>query len=76
MIHNLNTSMQEVKPLLATAAAAASSASQVAIWMDVIKGWAALITVVIGVPTAIMIMVYWAVKAKKAWLHRNDDTSV
>lgn len=66
----------QVKPALATVAAATSTTAQVAVITDVIQGWAAVITVVIGIPTAIMIMLYWGLKVRKAWAHRNDDTDI
>lgn len=51
-----------IKPIWAFFATLATTAANGAVWMDVIKGWAAFATVVIGAPTALFICVYWAIK--------------
>lgn len=66
----------QIKPAVATAGAAVTVAGEAAVWQNVIQGWAALITVVIGVPTALIILSYWLLRLRKAWKHRNDDTDI
>lgn len=44
-----------------------------AVWMELIKGMAATITVLIGAPTAILICCYWAIKVRNAWINRDKN---
>lgn len=60
-----------LKPSLATVLAAGTAAANVAVWQDTIKGWASLITVIISVPTAIVILIYWLFKMRREWMDRN-----
>lgn len=46
--------------------------ANVQVWMDNVKGWAAVVTVVLGVPTAILILTYWALKVRKEWKETSD----
>jgi hypothetical protein len=43
----------------------------VAVWQEAIKGWAAFVTVLISVPTAIVVLFYWLFKLRREWLDRN-----
>lgn len=60
-----------IKPSLATLISGTVAASNLAVWQDAIKGWAAFITVIVSVPTAIAILVYWLFKIRREWLDRN-----
>lgn len=65
----------DIKPVLAAAIGAAATGGNLAVWMDLIKGWAAFFTVVIGAPTALLILCYWIIKVSKAWKFRNQKDS-
>lgn len=54
-----------------TILAATAISSNAAVWMDYIKGWAAVATVVLGVPTSILILTYWFLKVRHEL--REDD---
>ena len=62
----MNAVADNIKPSLATIATAAAGTANAAVWMDVIKGWAALATTVIAVPTAVCMLLYWFLKLIKA----------
>lgn len=65
----------EIKPFAAGFLGMASAGGNLAVWMDLIKGWAAFATVIIGAPTALLILCYWAIKVGKAWKFRNQKDS-
>lgn len=71
MTAQLESISHTLKPFYATLIGAVGLGGNAAVWMDVIKGWAALVTVVIGAPTAFFIMVYWALKLRREWKNRN-----
>lgn len=60
-----------VKPSLATLISGTVAASNLAVWQDAIKGWAAFITVIVSVPTALAILVYWLFKIRREWKDRD-----
>ncbi len=62
----------DTKPVLAAAVGAVATGGNLAVWMELIKGWAAFFTIVIGAPTAFLILCYWALKVHKAWKFRNQ----
>lgn len=62
-----------VKPSLATLISGTVAVSNLAVWQDAIKGWAAFITVIVSVPTAFAILVYWLFKIRREWLDRNKS---
>lgn len=64
--------LTDTKPTMAALIGAAATGGNIAVWMDAIKGWAAFFTVVIGAPTALLILCYWAIKLRKAWKFRNQ----
>lgn len=62
-VHNLLGSfIDNVKPTVATAIGGAAVGSNALVLMEQIKGIAALATVILGVPTAALVLIYWAVK--------------
>ena len=69
----MHHSIIEVKPTIATFIGLIAGGSNAAVWLDAIKGWAAVITVILGAPTALMIMVYWVLKVRYEWKNRNKD---
>lgn len=73
LLHNsmIARIMAETKPTFMTGLGVVSAGGNIAVWMDVIKGWAAFATVLIGVPTAILILCYWAIKTRNAWVNRS-----
>ena len=60
-----------VKPSLATLVSGTVAATNLAVWQEAIKGWAAFITVLVSVPTAIAILIYWLFKIRREWIDRN-----
>lgn len=62
-----------IKPSLATLASGAVAATNLAVWQETIKGWAAFVTVVVSVPTAIAILIYWLFKIRREWIDRNKE---
>lgn len=60
-----------IKPSIATLVSGTVAASNIAVWQEAIKGWAALITVIVSVPTAFAILIYWLFKIRREWLDRN-----
>jgi len=63
--------LEALKPTFATYIAAAWTTAQVAVWKSVITDWAAILTIILGVPTGAFILAYWALKARKEWINRN-----
>jgi hypothetical protein len=72
-LQNFTTSLVEsMRPSAATFLGATAFGSNALVLMDQIKGAAALITVVLGVPTAALILVYWGVKVYRQIRHGQD----
>lgn len=67
--------MDNMSPKFATFLASVNLFANVSVWMEAIKGWAAVFTVLLGVPTAILIMVYWALKVRAMWYNRSNQGS-
>ena len=59
---------QDTKPTIMAAASAASVGANIAVWLDYIKGAAAVATAI----TAFLILLYWGIKVSKAWKFRNQ----
>lgn len=64
-------SLEAFKPTFATYIAALWTTAQVAVWRQVITDWAAVLTIILGVPTGAFILIYWALKARKEWVNRD-----
>lgn len=63
VVHNLIAQfIDNVKPTVATAIGATAVGSNALVLMEQIKGIAAFATVILGVPTAALVLIYWAVK--------------
>ena len=60
-----------IKPSLATLISGTVAATNLAVWQEAIKGWAAFITVLVSVPTALAILIYWLFKIRREWIDRN-----
>lgn len=60
-----------VSPPLALLAAATSAAGNIAVWQGELRDWAALAAVVLSVPTAACVLIYWLFKVRREWLDRN-----
>lgn len=56
---------------MATVVSGGVAATNLAVWQEAIKGWAAFITVIVSVPTAIAVLIYWLFKIRREWLDRN-----
>ena len=67
LFSQISANLMALKPTFATSLSGLWAIAEIGVWQDVIKGWAALITVVIGVPTAVFICAYWALKFFKEW---------
>ena len=63
-ISHMFHAMTEIRPVVATAISGATLAANASVWFEAIRGWAAVATVFLGVPTAFFILVYWAIKAR------------
>lgn len=77
MIYNMLlkfSSLTEMRPSIASFISTLAIGGPAAVWMDVIKGWAAFFTVLLGVPTAILILIYWALKVRNEWKNRKDNS--
>jgi hypothetical protein len=74
MTEQIESLSHTLKPFYATVLGAVGLGGNAAVWMDMIKGGAALVTVVIGAPTAFFIMAYWALKVRREWRNRNAST--
>jgi hypothetical protein len=61
----------KIRPMWAVMLSTASSAANAITWLDHVKGWAAAATVIIGVPTAVLMLVYWILKVRHE-LNRKD----
>jgi len=57
--------IDSIRPTYATIVTGVSVASQGAVWSDAIRGWASAVTVVVGVPTSILMLIYWVIKVRR-----------
>lgn len=64
--------IDNVKPTVATGIGATAVGSNAMVMMDQIKGVAAFATVILGVPTAALVLIYWAVKVWRLIRDRRD----
>lgn len=67
-----NSLVDGMKPTVATGLGATAVGSNALVLMDQIKGVAAFATVILGVPTAALILIYWAVKVWRL-VRKNGD---
>ena len=68
--------VDSIKPTMATVAGLIAGGGNAAVWLDAIKGWAAVLTVILGAPTAFLILIYWILKVRSEWKNRNNNSSV
>ena len=72
-LHNLTLQfINNVKPTVATGMSAVAVSSNTLVLLDQIKGVAAAVTVIIGVPTAILVLIYWVVKVRRQIRDNRD----
>ena len=71
MAAQIESLSNSIRPSLATVVTTAGAVGNLAVWQEAIKGWAAFATVLISVPTAIVVLVYWLFKLRREWLDRN-----
>jgi len=71
VIENIDSATNAVRPSFAALLATVSTVGNVAVWQDVVRGWSSLIVVVLGVPTALAMLIYWLFKVRKEWLDRH-----
>lgn len=76
MTERFESSIGAVKPVFATAISGLPIAASASVWMEVIKGWAAFATVLLGVPTAMLVIIYWALKVRTEWRNRNHKGGI
>jgi hypothetical protein len=60
----------DIKPTIATAFSGLNIIANASVWLDAVRGTAALITLVLSVPTAFFILLYWMIKARSEWVNR------
>lgn len=63
MSHNVD----QIKPTVVTLFGSLAVGSNALVLLNEIKGVAAAVTVILGVPTAIFMCVYWAIKTWREW---------
>lgn len=56
--------IESINPVRATMVSGLPVLGHVLVWLEAIKGPAAAITVLLGVPTGILVIIYWAVKIR------------
>jgi len=56
--------IESINPVRATLFSGVPILGNVLVWLEAIKGPAAAITVILGVPTGILVLIYWAVKIR------------
>lgn len=56
--------IESINPVRATLFSGVPILGNVLVWLEAIKGPAAAITVLLGVPTGILVIIYWAVKIR------------
>ena len=71
MAAQIDSLSNTIRPSLATVVTAMGAAGNLAVWQETIKGWAAFATVIISVPTAFAVLIYWLFKLRREWLDRN-----
>jgi len=76
MIERFESTIGAVKPVFATAFSGLPIVASASVWMDAIRGWAAFATVLLGVPTAMLIIIYWGLKVRSSWINRNHRGGV
>ena len=64
--------VDRASPMFATTMGATAVGSNVLVLLEQIKGYAALVTVLLGVPTAALVLIYWAVKVWRQ-IRENRD---
>jgi hypothetical protein len=73
LVQNFTTNLVEsMRPSAATFIGATAVGSNALVLMDQIKGAAAFLTVILGVPTAALILIYWAVKVWRLIRHGKE----
>jgi hypothetical protein len=70
-MHKLIESYTDLNPKIAGTLGMVAGTANSLVWTDAIKGWAATATVLIGVPTAALMLVYWALKVRSEWKSSN-----
>lgn len=76
MFSHIAAQDMQMKPATLTVLGGVNIIAQMQVWMDNLKGWAALITVLIGVPTGILIFIYWALKVQQAFKDKKNATQI
>lgn len=59
--------LESMKPTVVNAVGAMAVGSNTLVLMEHIKGIAATITVALGVPTALLVLIYWVLKVRREW---------
>lgn len=62
------TTLLGIRPSIATIASSVTIAAPVSVWTQYIHGVAGLIVIILSVPTAFFILLYWAIKARSEWI--------
>lgn len=71
MLPFLHNPIESIRPMFVTLISALTISGNAAVWLDAIKGWAAVFTVALGAPTAVLVLVYWVLKVRYEWRNRN-----
>lgn len=74
--HNPLNLMADMRPSAASVATVVSAGSQAAVLAEIVRGWAALATVLLGVPTAALMLIYWFFKVKNEWQRTTKSKSL
>lgn len=64
--HHPDLSVGGLSPLWATIATVITTAANSAVWLNEMKDWAATITIIVGAPTAVLLLIYWFIKVADA----------
>lgn len=64
--HALHGPVGGVSPIMATIATVITTAANSAVWLNEMKDWAATITIIVGAPTAVLLLIYWFIKVADA----------
>ena len=67
MIRSTLHTISGTKPTIATALSGVNTVALLEVWRDSIQEWAAVFTLLLGVPTAVLILCYWGIKVKMLW---------
>jgi hypothetical protein len=67
MIRSTLHTLSGTKPVVVTALSGVNTVALLEVWRDSIHEWAAVFTLLLGVPTAILILCYWGIKVKMLW---------